>query len=117
MGYAVSPYKTSFVPEFEYAAQKAVAMGVGAYNLVATDYGWHLIYCSFKYDGGAVYGDTFNKANVGVEGTFEYMFYESLKSTAASNYKTAEQSKVLNQFKDSVTLHKNRYKDLLELGQ
>lgn len=116
MGYAVSPVKTSFVPEFEYAAQKAVKQGVGAYNLVATDYGWHLIYCSFKYDGGAVYGASFDATKIEQEGTFEYMFYESLKSTASTNYKTAAQSKVMNEFEDSVTLHKKKYKDLLELG-
>jgi hypothetical protein len=117
MGYAVSPYKTNFVPEFEYAAQMTVAQGAGTYSLVATDYGWHLIYCSFKYDDGAVYGETFNTANVEEEGTFEYMFYESLKSTAAANYTTAEQSKVLNEYKDSVSLHKNRYQDLLDIGK
>jgi hypothetical protein len=45
------------------------------------------------------------------------MFYESLKSTAAANYTTAEQSKVLNEYKDSVSLHKNRYQDLLDIGK
>jgi hypothetical protein len=94
-----------------------VAQGAGTYSLVATDYGWHLIYCSIKYDDGAVYGETFNTANVEEEGTFEYMFYESLKSTAAANYTTAEQSKVLNEYKDSVSLHKNRYQDLLDIGK
>ncbi len=125
-GYSVSPYKTNYVPEFEYAAQKAVSQGVGAYNLVATDYGWHLIYCSFAYDTtGAVYGAdvnsdgvyVFNTDNIETEGTFEYMFYESLKSTAETNYTQDAQSKVLNQFKDSITLHTEKYKDLMELDK
>lgn len=114
MGYAVSPYKTNFVGEFEYAAQKVVQQGVGAYNVVATDYGWHIVYCSFKYDGGEVYGG-FNVADVEKEGTISYTFYESLKETAATDYTTDKQSRILNQFEDSITLHTKRYQDLLDL--
>lgn len=116
MGYAVSPYKTNFVPEFEYAAQQAVKAGVGAYNVVATDYGWHIIYCSFKYDTANVYGG-FKKEDVEKEGTLSNLFYESLKGTAASNYTTEKQSKILNQYESSTTFHTERYEDLLELDK
>ncbi len=116
MGYAVNPIKTSFVPEFEYAAQYAVAQGVGSYVVCLTDYGWHIIYTTFVYDGGEVYGG-YNAAEKEVEGTFSYLFYESLKATTATTYTNELQNKVLNQFNNDscVTRFEKRYKDLLEL--
>ena len=116
MGYVVSPYKTDFVPEFEYAAQKAVQGGVGSYVVCPSDYGWHVIYTSFAYNGGDVYGG-FNKDEKETEGTFSYMFYESLKSSAASNYTTEKENAVLNQYKTSATYYTERYQDLLDLDK
>lgn len=116
MGYVVSPYKTDFVPEFEYAAQVAVQGGVGAYVVCPSDYGWHIIYTSFVYDGGDVYGG-FKTAEKETEGTFSYMFYESLKSSAASNYTKEKENAVLNQYKTSATYYTERYQDLLDLDK
>lgn len=119
MGYSVSPYKTSFVDEFEYAAQYAVAYaddaGVGKYVVCATDYGWHIIYVSFVYTAGDVYGG-YIEAEKDIEGTFSNMFYESLKSTLASNYQSEIQNDVLNQYNNdtNVTRYLDRYKDLWE---
>ena len=120
MGYVVSPYKTDFVGEFEYAAQLAVQEGVGTITVAPSDYGWHIIYCAFKYDGGEVYGKDGNGfvwAEKDTEGTFSNLFYESLKSTSASNYTTEKQNVVLKQYKDSAELIKKAYKDLLEMGK
>lgn len=122
MGYAVSPYKTSFVSEFEYAAQEAVKGGVGSIVVCATDYGWHIIYCSFVYDapegenGGDVYGG-YKAADKDVEGTFSNLFYESLKATSASNHASEVESSVLNKYNNdtSVTLYTSRYQDLLDM--
>ncbi|MBO5411574.1 MAG: hypothetical protein J6A38_00620 [Clostridia bacterium] len=115
-GYAVSPYGTDFVPEFEYAAQYAVSKGVGTYVVCATDYGWHIIYTTFAYGAGDVYGG-YVAADKDVEGTFSNMFYESLKKSLANNHANETQSSVLNQYDndDCVTRFKSRYKDLLEL--
>lgn len=38
-GYTVSPYKTDYMAEFEYAAQYAIRQGAGAYVVAPTDYG------------------------------------------------------------------------------
>ena len=118
MGYVVSPYKTDFVSEFEYAAQQAVLGGVGSYVVAPSDYGWHIIYCSFVYDAddGDVYGG-FKANEMEVEGTFSYLFYESLKSTSASSYTTTVQNQLLNQYNNdkAVTLHTKAYQDLLDL--
>ncbi len=115
MGYAVSPYKTDFVPEFEYAAQYAVEQGVGTYVVAPSDYGWHIIYVTFVYEAdGDVYGG-FNAADVEKEGTFSNLFYESLKSTSATNYTQDVQKAVLNEYKTSATRFVSRYQDLLDL--
>ena len=120
MGYVVSPYKTDFVSEFEYAAQYVVKQGVGSYVVAPSDYGWHIIYCSFVYDAddGDVYGG-FKAEEKEIEGTFSYLFYESLKSTSATSYTTNVQKQLLNQYKtdDSVVLYKKAYKDLLTLDK
>ncbi len=115
-GYAVSPYKTNFVKEFEYAAQEAIKSGVGSYVVCATDYGWHIVFASYVYDTENVYGG-YSATEAETEGTFSNLFYESLKTSAASNYTTEVQNSVLNTYNndDSVTLYKSRYKDLLEL--
>lgn len=118
MGYVVSPYKTNFVSEFEYAAQQVVKEGVGTYAVVPSDYGWHIIYCSYKFEGGAAY-DGYNHAEATgenkVEGSFSNMFYESLKATSAANHANAVQSAVLNEYKGAVKLYTSRYQDLLDL--
>ncbi|MBQ9113347.1 MAG: hypothetical protein IJY05_00290 [Clostridia bacterium] len=118
MGYAVSPYKTNFVPEFEYAAQEVVRNGVGSYVVCATDYGWHITFCTFKYtENGDVYGGYKHAEALGEENTFSKMYYESLKATAITDYTNSIQGTVLNNYNndDSVTRYESRYKDLLNL--
>lgn len=118
MGYLVSPYKTSFVSEFEYAAQYAVKQGVGSYVVAPSDYGWHIIYVAFVYDAddGDVYGG-FKAEDVEKEGTFSNLFYESLKSTSATSYTSDAQNAILNEYKTSGTRFVSRYQDLLDLDK
>ena len=56
LGYMISPYATDFVPEFEYAGQQVVKSGAGSYAVVPSDYGWHIIYCTFSYKDAAQAG-------------------------------------------------------------
>ncbi len=117
MGYSVSPYGTQFVKEFEYAAQEVVKKGVGSYMVCATDYGWHIVYCSFSYTAnGDVYGG-YVEAERETEGTFSNLFYESVKESAYNNYSTEKQSKVLLEYNNdaTVTRFQKRYQDLLDL--
>jgi hypothetical protein len=131
MGYAVAPDKTEFVSEFEYAAQQAVLGGVGSYVVVPSDFGWHIIYCSFAYNKKVSVGEgetatTEYDANVYGEyldgekdkvGTFSNLFYESMKTKAATNAATNMQNKVLNNYKNSATRHTAAYQDLLDLDK
>lgn len=119
MGYVVSPYGNGYVSEFEEAAQWAVEQGVGAWAVVANEFGWHIVYCSYKYENGEMY--SYNHADaVGetmVEGSFSNLFYNSLKDTMIKNVTTEIQSMVLNQFNDDNAVKKNQkaYQDLLDM--
>ncbi len=125
MGYSVTPYTTNFVKEFEWAAQYVVEQGVGSYAVCATDFGWHIIYCSFKYAGDAVYGDEVYdeenadnfKAQIEAEGTFANLFYEYVQESAFANHATEEQNRVLLKYSNdnSVTRFQKAYQDLLDM--
>lgn len=82
-----------------------------------SDYGWHIIYVTFVYEAnGDVYGG-FNAEDVEKKGTFSNLFYESLKSTSATNYTKDAQNAVLNEYKTSGTRYVSRYQDLLDLDK
>ena len=120
MGYSVSPYGTNFVKEFEFAAQDLIENGdVGSYAVCATDYGWHILYCSFKYQAaGDVYGG-FNYDLRETEGTFSKLFYDSVKESAYTNYATEEQNRILIEYDTEacVTRNQKAYQDLLDLDK
>ncbi len=119
IGYSVSAYDTQYIKEFEAAAKKAVAEGVGAFNVCAGDYGWHLIYvtATFSNVGGDVYSNRNWATNKTVEGTFEYNFYEYIKSTDLSDASTSRRLMIISDFSDdtSVVLNEDAYDELLEL--
>ncbi|MBQ8406687.1 MAG: hypothetical protein IJY38_02100 [Clostridia bacterium] len=119
MGYSVSPFTTSYVKEFEYAAQYAVSQGVGNYAVCATDFGWHVIYVSYVYDAvGEVYTNGYVAADRETEGTFSYMFYEYLKNEVSEKYMQEIQTVALQEYNaSSVTKFEDRYEDLLSIGE
>ena len=127
LGYAVSANKTNFVSEFEYAAQQAVLNGAGSYVVVPSDYGWHIIYCTFSFKDSkysvTIGGNEiktpyqYNSAEKTLEGSFSYLFYESLKASTASTESSNRQSMIITNFKDSFTVYEDRYEDLSNLGK
>lgn len=126
LGYSVTLGDTTgYIKEFETAAQMAIAEGAGAFTVCAGDYGWHLIYVTYTFgnrgengssEGGEEYAPDW-KANVNVEGTFENLFFEWIKTTAINNISTTRETQLVNQFKtdSTVTKYESRYKDLLNL--
>ncbi|MGN1061364.1 MAG: hypothetical protein ACI4QN_06485 [Candidatus Coproplasma sp.] len=120
IGYSVSAYSTSYIKEFEYAAQQAIRMGVGTFKVCAGDYGWHIIYVtdSFSFEGGAKYTPEFTEENVAKEGTFENRFYEWIKESDLTSEATLKRSEIIRTLvnDDTVKTDKNVYKDLSELG-
>lgn len=120
IGYSVSAYTTSYIKEFEYAAQQALRMGVGAFKVCAGDYGWHLIYVTdtFNFNGGEEYTPAFTEENVKKEGTFENRFYEWIKQSDLTSEATLKRSEIIRSYvnDDTVKTDKEVYKDLTELG-
>ena len=121
-GYAITANKTKFVNEFEYAAQAVVRAGAGNYMIVPSDYGWHIIYCTFSFvDGKNVVEGiqtpfAYNHGERADEGTFSYLFYEKYKANAASTESTNRRSKIISSFNDSYTIYEERYSDLANIG-
>lgn len=116
IGYSVSAYDTSYIKEFEYAAQAAVREGVGSFKVCAGDYGWHLIYVTetFNTAGGAVYAPHFTEERVNTEGTFENRFYTWKKDAALAKEVSLNQETVLKEYNSekSVSVFKDVYKDI-----
>lgn len=120
IGYSVSAYETSYIKEFEYAAQQALRMGVGSFKVCAGDYGWHLIYVtdSFSFEGGAAYTPDWSKERVEKEGTFENRFYNWVKDSALTDEISKKRAEILKDFntEEAVKVYEKAYKDLTELG-
>lgn len=118
LGYSVTGKgnSTSYVKEFEYAAQTALQEGAGTISVVATDYGWHIIYVAYVFDEGATYNG-FVYAERNSEGTFSNLFFNAYKDVVAQNYATTKQTEVTTVLKESaVTLYESRYKDLSSIS-
>lgn len=114
-GYSVVTGKTSFVSEFEYAAQKACSQGAGSYVVAPSDYGWHVIYCTFVFDKDTPF--TFNADDMTTEGTFSYNLYEKVKSSIVDQYSSNQQAEILSAYSNSTctTVYEDRYSDLFKL--
>lgn len=114
-GYSVVTGKTSFVSEFEYAAQLACREGEGTYVVAPSQYGWHIIYCTFVFDGDTPF--TFNEAEMETKGTFSYNLYEAVKSSVVEKYSSNQQAEILSAYSNSTctTIYEDRYSDLFEL--
>lgn len=120
IGYSVSAYETSYIKEFEYAAQQALRMGVGSFKVCAGDYGWHLIYVTdtFSFEGGEVFSPDWSKDRVEKEGTFENRFYNWLKDSTLTDEASKKRAEILKDFNtdEAVKVYEKAYKDLTELG-
>ena len=115
-GYVISTGATDYVPEFEYAAQYVCRQGAGSYVVVPSDYGWHVIYCTFSFvadeEGNVIAPYTFNWDDRATEGTFSYLFYEALCADLVSEYASIRQSNAIEDFKDCAVVYEDRYADL-----
>ena len=118
VGYSVDAADTNYIKEFEYAAQKAInEIGAGGIAVCAGDYGWHLIYVTYTLETGNQFEPDW-EANIDIEGTFENLFYEWVKSNDIANISSTRQNEILTQFNIDKTVkkYKKAYQDLLDLG-
>ena len=118
MGYLVSPFTTSFVPEFEYAAQWAIKQGAGTYVVCPSTYGWHIIYVTAVFNSGDVYGG-YVEGDSTKEGTFSYMYKEALKAEYSADYANKEQTRLILEFDNDTCVNRDQkaYQDLLDLDK
>ena len=127
-GYSVAKESTEYVGEFEYAAKLAVAQGVGTYTVCPSDYGWHIIYCTYTFDEGVVYDvdenswtDTDGSGVIDeddfTENTFEYFFYLYIRDNLTSTYESVLEARITNVYNndDCVTIYEARYSDYTSL--
>ncbi len=117
LGYSVATGdSTGYIKEFEYAAQWAIAQGAGTFAVCAGDYGWHLIYVTYTFspEGGEQYEPDWS--NFDKEGTFEYFFYEWIKSNDIGTISTTRQTQIVTTFNsdDTVVKYESRYQNLLD---
>lgn len=121
LGYSIAAegYSTSYVTEFEYAAQQAVANGTGTVYVVATEYGWHIMYVSMTLPAGNVYGaEGFDYDQRNEEGTFSYYFYQAMKDTVTTNYVDEINTRVMELLNvdANVTIYQSRYEDFRSIA-
>ena len=118
LGYSVVAGKTNFVSEFEFAAQKVCEEGAGSYIVVPSDYGWHVIYCtfSFKKNGDEIKPFSFNFGEAKTEGTFSYNYYEMVKANVVENYSSRRYEEIAKTYnakgEKCVVVYEDRYADL-----
>lgn len=125
-GYLYSDFTsaTTYVKEFAEAAKLVVGKGVGAYTIVATEYGYHIIMCT-KIVSAPYATDDSGKAaftaDLETKNTLAYN-YKEVKKNAVVNTKISKfvETKI-NPYVDdentdgqyAVTLYKKTYKDLI----
>ncbi len=112
LGYSVITGNTDYVDEFEYAAQYVCRLGAGNYVVVATDYGWHIIYCTFSFTEGNLTPFSYDDAQKEVEGTFSNLFYEALRTDIVDQYTNVQRTKAINAYTSCATVYEDRYADL-----
>ena len=121
LGYSIASKEeaTDYVAEFEYAAQDAITNGdPGTYYVVATDYGWHILYVSYVYTGGDTYAN-FDYLQRTDPDTFSYFFYQAMKTSVAEEYSQEMIGVIFNRMQNSdsvVTKYEDRYSDLTSIG-
>lgn len=119
-GYVYSPKtsKDTYVPEFAAAAKKAVDAGVGAYEVVATRYGYHIILCTKVINPTATNIDiTTFKAQANDSSnkdTIPYLFKEYQKDALVlDNVSKITETFFKNSLESAVKYYTEVYEDLI----
>ena len=118
LGYTYSPFNadTTYVKEFAEATKEVVALGKGAYTIVATDYGYHLIVCTKKVEADEYDENSKEKfiADLANEDSLAYKYRE----VKLANVTSDEVGKIANNFinkymEENVEYFKDAYSDLI----
>lgn len=116
LGYLYSPVTsdTQYVAEFADVAKKLVKEGAGAYAVVATDYGYHVLLCSKAIKAST---DMLNKtdfiASISVEGSLAYELKQYKINLVVTNEVSNKATSFIKSNKSKVTYYEDRYSDLI----
>lgn len=124
-GYTYSPETSAdtYVEEFANAAKAVVAAGKGAYTIVATDYGYHVMLCTKVIDGSsadeyvpgdAVKGESKFIADIEVDGTFANEYYTTKFDSICDNEVSKIANQLIKDYKKKVTKYRDAYSDLID---
>lgn len=109
-GYLYSPKTsaTQYVPEFAAAAKAVVEKGVGAYTIVATQYGYHVILCTKVIEKDESAEKVWETLTDGKE-------YSDIKvESLLSDYITKISNKMVNSYIKKAEYMSKAYSDLIE---
>lgn len=123
-GYLSTPTNSSYVEEFKNAAKDVVKAGEGAYTIVATDYGYHIILCTKKVkdeykpdaSGSTVNYDKFI-ADIENENTLAYKYKKAKVDAVVDSEISKKANKLVSveKAKDGVVTYNYRaISDLIE---
>lgn len=110
-GYLYSPKtsETQYVPEFAAAAKAVVEEGEGAYTIVATQYGYHVILCTKVIEKTSA-DELFDQLTDAVKGEYTDIKVESL----LSDYITKISNRMVNTYIEKAKYFNKTYSDLIE---
>lgn len=114
-GYLYSPKtsKTQYVPEFADAAKRVIDSGKGAYEIVATEYGYHIIVCSEVISASTLISETEFTANVNNKDHVAYKFKEYQKDLFIADNVTKITDKFFKDKLSTVVYYESNYEDLI----
>lgn len=79
------PEESSFVEEYANASTALAKEDVGSYTIVATDYGYHVLFLVAKFDKVGI-NNEYIPGEKNVEGTFSYDFYKSVNEDLQNSH-------------------------------
>lgn len=114
LGYSVVTGKTNYMTEFEYAAQAVCKEGAGSYIVAPTDYGWHIIYCTFSFlenEGGEIKPFAFDYSQRYTKGSMSNLYFEAMKAKYVSDFTSIMTNSVDIAYNNDecVTIYEDRY--------
>ena len=112
----VGPFDGKYVEEYAEAAKRLVEAGVGSYEVVLTDFGYHIMLCTsvIKPSGSEPISKDAFMADVLVDGTLANLFKTYKLNLISSTQVESITNSFINKNRESgVTLYKDRFADLI----
>ena len=118
-GYVYSPVTsaTTYVKEFAAAAKAVVEKGVGAYTVVATEYGYHIILCTKVLKGSEKLDKETFVSQLAVENSVAKKFKDyKLDIVVASEVSNVTSAFINNNREKSVKYYEKTFSDIIPEG-